>query len=209
MAVIFWVQSFTLLQNSWIFLLQIQWFLEKKFKKLKNISVNSKFLARFLYKVQVHRQKYIWMLKNSFLPYFVNSQIWLNSLIDDCDLGNITKLKRKKHRVTVDVKMKFLLDQRLNHSWMFQQMECWSSTPSGILFSEFLPSFSTVFQWYPLGITENKGKKSEHVFMLDKALDRELSRNQIHTQLLLGGALVLVKPMASGFALRINLQGIC
>jgi len=60
-----------------------------------------------------------------------------------------------------------------------------------------------------LGITENKGKKSEHVFMLDKALDHELSRNQIHTQLLLGGALVLVKPMASGFALRINLQGIC
>jgi hypothetical protein len=45
--------------------------------------------------------------------------------------------------------------------------------------------------------------------MLDKALDHELSRNQIHTQLLLGGALVLVKPMAPGFALHINLQGIC
>ncbi len=61
------------------------------------------------------------------------------------------------------------------------------------------PIFFHSFPMIPIGYHRKQGKKSEHVFMLDKALDHEFSRNQIHTQLLLGGSPCSGKAHGLGF----------
>jgi len=68
--------------NSMIFFESKFW---KKFMKIYKIT-------RFLYMVQVRSQKYKGKYIYFFLSYFVNSQIWLNQVMDDRHIGYITKL---------------------------------------------------------------------------------------------------------------------
>jgi hypothetical protein len=54
-------------------------------------------MTRFLYMVQVGiNNKDV----HFFFSYFVNSQLWLNFLMDDCHFGYIAKLKKKILRNT-------------------------------------------------------------------------------------------------------------
>ncbi len=75
-----------------IFLSQVQWFSEGiKSPKVERNSNNLKKFARFLYIVQVGSQKDIQWCLNCFLPSFVNSQSWLNWLMDNHHPMYITK----------------------------------------------------------------------------------------------------------------------
>jgi len=78
-------------KNFWSFLSQILWFFWKKLPKCKNNFQKILEAARLLYVVQVGSQIYI----RIFFPFFVSSQIWLNWLVDDCQLNYITKFNRK------------------------------------------------------------------------------------------------------------------
>jgi hypothetical protein len=80
------------------FLSQVQWFFEgRKLQNFERNSNNLKNLPDFLYMVQVGSQKDIQWWLNCFLQSFVNSQSWLNRLMDDRHPMYITKFNNNNN----------------------------------------------------------------------------------------------------------------